>query len=193
MKPIQLLQGFSALTLAIFALAASAANAQAKVVTSTSFGVHAMENSLATATQDATPLDTGLVFSTGDLLSVSAAGNWSAGCSVSYGPDGAAGTGFACGGPLADPTTGLSMFSLIGRTGSGPWFEVGSNFNSTVTTSGHLYLAFLDSDSSNNSGLVAALVSGGVPAVPEPSTKALLLAAAGAGLIAVRRRKAFSV
>ena len=173
---------FAASALALAAIGAQAAT--------TSYTVFAKQNSLAWQTNDATPLDTGLVFAAGDQLTVAASGTWDGGCGVAFGPTGSLGANFACGAPLVDTTTGLYYFSLIGRIGSGSWFTLGSAFSGTAATSGHLFLAFDDSDSSNNGGSVAALVTGGVAAVPEPGTLALLLAAAGAGLMVPRRRAA---
>ena len=173
--------------LAVSALALSGLGAHAATV---SYTVYAQQNSTALSTHDASPLDTGLVFTAGDLLTVTASGTWDGGCGVAFGPDGALAAGFACGAPLIDATTGLYYFSLVGRIGTGNWFTLGSSFSNTVTSSGHLFLGFLDTDSANNSGSVTARVTGGVSAIPEPGTLALLLAAAGAGLMVPRRRAA---
>ena len=166
--------------LATAAVLATAGNAFADTF---SFAVDAHANSLAWSSQDAAPLDTGLVFTAGQALDITASGTWNGGGGCpSVGPEGA-----ACYG--TDPVTGINYFSLIGRVGSGAWFKVGTGFSGAAASSGDLFLAFDDSDSFNNSGKVTALVTT-ASAVPEPASIALLVG--GLGLVggAARRRQA---
>lgn len=149
-----------------------------------SFAVYARENSVAYSSHDATPLDTGIDFAAGDALVITATGLWNGGA---CGDVDANGTG--CFG--IDGTTGINFFSLIGKIGSdsafdAQWFKVGTSFVGTAGSSGRLFLAFLDSDSSNNSGFVTALVTHAAP-VPEPTRYGLMLAGLAAMTLARRR------
>jgi PEP-CTERM motif len=162
------------------AVAASLANAATQ-----SFDVFAKDNSVAFLSLDAAPLDTGLDFGAGDALSISAVGLWNGGA---CGDVDASGT--ACFGD--EPVTGINYYSLIGKIGAdasfdSSWFKVGTSFGGPAPTSGRLFLAFLDSDSFNNSGFVTATVEYTAP-VPEPETFALMLAGLGSLALVLRRR-----
>ncbi len=79
------------------------------------------------------------------------------------------------------------MLSLTGRIGAGHYFKIGDSYSGTAATSGNLFLAFVDNDSSNNTGFVTASVAA---AVPERETYALMLAGLGlVGAVGRRRRK----
>ena len=147
------------------------------------FEVFAKENSTAYGGNDipppaapAAPLDTGLSFVAGQLLTVAALGTWNGGCG-DIGPDG--------GGTCSGTASGLQDYSLAGRIGAaGSYFQIGSSYSAPVSGNGHLFLAFVDSDANNNTGSVMATIT----AVPEPGTYALLLA--GLGVVgAVGRRR----
>ena len=144
------------------------------------FEVFAKENSTAYGSNDilplAAPLDTGLSFVNGQLLTVAAFGTWNGGCG-DIGPDG--------GGACSGTASGLQDYSLAGRIGAaGSYFQIGSSYSAPVSGNGHLFLAFVDSDANNNTGSVMATIT----AVPEPGTYALLLA--GLGVVgAVGRRR----
>ena len=158
-----------------------------------SFDVFARENSTAFTTNDISPgatlLDTGVSFTAGSPLTITAGGlatgDPSASCGVPNGPDGT-----SCYTPSVrtDPVTGFTYFSLVGKVDGGSFFKVGSSFSGTASNTGHLFLGFLDIDAANNSGKFTALVT--LPsAVPEPETYAMMLA--GLGMLAfVARRKA---
>ena len=148
-----------------------------------SFDVFARQNSTAFNTHDASPLDTGLSFNSGDALNITATGSWDGGACGTVGPNGT--NCFP-----NDPNTGINYYSLIGRVGGGSYFKVGDAFTGTASSSGNLFLAFLDTDSFNNTGFVTALVTvaGNGTAVPEPQTHALVLGALG--VLAFARRKA---
>lgn len=165
------------------ALVASIGVAQAATAPATqSFDVFARENSLATSTKDASPLDTGINFAVGDALNISASGLWNGGACGDLGPDG--GNCFGNGLP------GINFYSLIGRVGDGSYFKIGSSYEGTADAAGTLFLAYLDTDSSNNSGFVTAVVS--LP-VPEPETYALMLGGLGILGVVARRRVGKSV
>ena len=142
-----------------------------------SFQVFANANSIAYATHDASPLDTGLAFNVGDALQITATGHWDGGCGGNVGPDGAY---------CFNYSNGINFSALVGRVGSGDYFKIGNSFNGTATTSGDLFLAFVDSDSANNTGSVMATVM--TPAIPEPETYAMLIAGLGALAFTARRR-----
>ena len=141
-----------------------------------SFEVFAKDNSTAFQSEDASALDTGLMFNSGDALQVTATGTWNGGGCGDVGPDGT----------NCWSSQGMNAFSLVGRVGNGDYFEIGSSYNGTTSASGNLYLAFLDSDSYNNTGSVMAEVT--TPAVPEPETYAMLIAGLGALTFVTRRR-----
>ena len=147
-----------------------------------SFDVFARQNSTALMSHDASPLDTGLSFNSGDALNITATGSWDGGGCGPVGPNGT-----TCFGNAPD---GINYFSLIGRVGGGSDFKVGDAFTGTASSSGNLFLAFLDNDSFNNTGFVTALVTVAAngTAVPEPQTHALVLGALG--VLAFARRKA---
>ena len=167
------------------ALAALLAGAVCSTQAATqSFDVFANANSTAFNSHDATPLDTGVAFNAGDALHITASGSWNGGACGDVGP-----TGTNCFGD--DPVTGINYFSLIGRIGNGSYFKVGDSFDGVASTSGDLFLAFLDTDSFNNTGFVTAVVTLPTAAVPEPETYALMLGGLAA-LAWVTRRKAAS-
>jgi hypothetical protein len=160
------------------ALVSSMGSAHAITAPATqSFDVFARANSLATSTQDASPLDTGITFAVGDTLRITASGVWNGGACGDLGPDG----GNCFGNGLPD----INFYSLIGRVGGGNFFKIGSSYDGIADANGTLFLAYLDTDSLNNSGFVTAVVS--VP-VPEPETYALMLGGLGIlGMVARRR------
>ena len=138
-----------------------------------SFDVYANQNSVAFGSHDATPVDTGLNFLAGDALSIGASGLWNGGACGDVDANGTMCFGI-------EGTTGINYFSLIGKIGAdasfdSTWFKVGTAYGGPAPGSGRLYLAFLDSDSFNNSGHVTATVEYTSP-VPEPATLALMLA-----------------
>lgn len=170
----------AALVAATFASSIGVAQAMTSSTTQ-SFDVYARENSLATSTHDASPLDTGITFSTGDALHITASGLWNGGACGDIGPEGT-----NC---FGNGLPGINYFSLIGRVGGGSFFKIGTSYDGIADATGTLLLAYLDTDSSNNSGFVTAVVS--LPAVPEPETYALLLGGLGIlGLVARKRTSA---
>jgi hypothetical protein len=147
------------------------------------FHVDARLNSTAFSSLDATPLNTGLVLAAGDRFDITATGMWegSGGCPLNDA------NGSSCFGNA--PLTNINNFSLVGKIGSdasydATWFKIGTNFSGIAAYGGTLFLAFLDSDSLNNSGVVTASVA----LVPEPVGRALLLI--GAAALAWRHRRA---
>jgi hypothetical protein len=79
--------------------------------------------------------------------------------------------------------------TLVGRIGSGDYFEIGTTFSGVASDSGVLNLFFWDTFSGDNSQFVTASVQLANP-VPEPSTYALMaIGLLGVGWFA-RRRKA---
>jgi MYXO-CTERM domain-containing protein len=147
-----------------------------------SFDVLARDNSVAFATNDAAPLNTGIVLSVGDTLDITAVGLWNGGACGFVDANGS-----NCFGN--EGVTGINYYSLIGKIGSNDdldntWFKVGTSYSGTAATAGTLYLAYLDSDSFNNSGFVTATVT----VVPEAGTWAMMLAGL-AGVAAVSRRR----
>ena len=166
-------------------LAMSVGTAQAATQ---SFDVFAKDNSVAFSSLDAAPLDTGLDFTAGDALSIVASGLWNGGACGDVDANGS-----LCFGN--EGTTGINYYSLIGKIGAdssfdSSWFKVGTAYGGPAPGSGRLFLAFLDSDSFNNSGFVTARVEY-TPAVPEPATVLLmLLGLATVGGCATRRATA---
>jgi hypothetical protein len=151
-----------------------------------SFQVFAKQNSTAFNSHDATPLDTGLNFAAGDALSITAVGLWDGGACGFVDANGT-----NCFGN--EPVTGINYFSLIGKIGvdasfNSSWFKVGTSFGGPAPSGGRLFLAYLDSDSFNNSGFVTATVEFRAP-VPEPQTYALLTAGLGILSLVARRRR----
>ncbi len=152
--------------------------------TTQSFNVFAQQNSVAFSSKDAAPLNTGIVLAVGDMLDITAAGTWNGGACGDLDANGS-----TCFGN--EPTTGINYYSLIGKIGSNAsldntWFKVGTSYSGTAATAGTLYLAYLDSDSLNNSGFVTATVT----AVPEAGTWALMLAGLAGVMVVSRRRQA---
>ncbi len=170
--------GSAAIVAATLASSIGAAHAISAPPTQ-SFDVYARENSLATSTNDGSPLNTGITFSAGDALLITASGVWNGGACGDLGPDG--GNCFGNGLP------GINFYSLIGRVGAGSYFKIGSSYEGTADATGTLFLAYLDTDSSNNSGFVTAVMS--LP-VPEPETYALMLGGLGILGLATRKRLA---
>lgn len=145
-----------------------------------SFDVFANANSTAFSSQDASPLDTGIVFNAGDTLNITASGTWNGGACGDVGPNGA-----NCGN---DPGTGINYFALVGRVGAGAYFKVGDSYAGVASSGGDLFLAFLDIDSFNNTGFVTAVVTVPTPTIPEPETYALMLGGLGMLGFAARRK-----
>ena len=168
--------GSTALVAAAFVAATGSAQAMLPSATQ-SFDVFARENSLATSTHDASPLDTGITFAVGDALHITASGLWNGGACGDIGPEGT-----NC---FGNGLPGINYFSLIGRVGAGSFFKIGSSYDGIADAAGTLILAYLDTDSSNNSGFVTAVVS--LP-VPEPETYALMLGGLGILGLATRKR-----
>jgi hypothetical protein len=151
-----------------------------------------------------TGLATGLVFSLGDLLTVSSSTDdlWSAGALPRFSDgNGLTGdrfatalddSGQALGTRIGQSFGLLSLFgfdapygSLVGRYGDGTFQLFGANFNGAAAGNGQLSLFYWDTVTSDNFGEIAFAVDS---AVPEPSTWAMLLL--GFGLVggAMRRR-----
>lgn len=169
------LKHFRSSALLATAFVATIGSAQAMLPPATqSFDVYARENSSA-----ASPLDTGITFAVGDALHITATGLWNGGACGDVGP-----TGSNC---FGNPLPGINYYSLIGRVGTGNYFKIGDSYDGVADNTGTLTLAFLDSDSFNNSGFVTAVVS--LP-VPEPETYALMLGGLGILGLATRKRLA---
>lgn len=73
----------------------------------------------------------------------------------------------------------------VGQIDNGNFFQIGTNYSGTASSSGTLKLYYFDSNYSDITGSISAHVT----AVPEPETFAMLLA--GLGLVAgiARKRK----
>lgn len=174
-------RSFVAVLLGVLALVLS----NASMAATYTFDVFAKENSTAILSGDASPLNTGLFINAGDALSFSASGLWNGGGCGDFDANGT-----TCFG--TEGTTGINFYSLIGKIGGSDtldntWFKIGTSFSGVASTSGTLYLAYLDNDSFNNSGSVNVLVS--VNAVPEPESLGMLLAGLGLVTLIQRRRK----
>ncbi|MEH2534324.1 hypothetical protein V1277_006379 [Bradyrhizobium sp. AZCC 1588] len=75
--------------------------------------------------------------------------------------------------------------TLVGKIGSGDFFEIGTSFAGMANANGELKLYYWDSNNFDNTQFVTANIS----AVPEPSTWAMMiLGFAGVGYLAYRRR-----
>lgn len=80
--------------------------------------------------------------------------------------------------------------SLVGEFGNGNFFLVGTSFSGVAPISGELTLWYFDENNGDNSGSIAATVTPGVGAVPEPSTWAMMiLGFVGIGFVAYRRKQ----
>lgn len=78
--------------------------------------------------------------------------------------------------------------ALVGRIDAGDWFLLGTNFDAVINATGRLFLAYWDSNSGDNFGMVTALISAEPAAVPEPGTLAVI-GIGLVGLVAARRRR----
>ena len=148
-----------------------------------------------------TGLDTGIDLSAGESFSVTAAADdlWSAGALPRWSnANGLTGTLLATGtdesgepaGTVIGQNFGLlgsfAFGELVGQIGNGAYFGIGTNFNGTANASGDLKLFYWDTYTPDNTGTVAATISG----VPEPTSVALMLAGLGIiGGLSRRRSK----
>ena len=169
-----------------------------------SFVVGAMGNS----SSGGSGLNTGLTYSAGDTLTVSAATDdlWSAGALPRWSnADGLVGPLFATGtdesGEAAGTQIGANFGtwsqgglsapygSLVGRIG-GIYQLLGTNFSGPAWASGTLELFYWDSNSFDNSGRITVRVGD----VPEPASWAMMLGGFGliGGALRSRRRVAVS-
>ncbi|GEM_PF-1470140 len=113
--------------------------------------------------------DTGVTVNAGDALGITATGQVYIDPSYPQGPDGDPSCTPAVNYPgqsASFPAPNLACWSLIGRIGTGPPFEVGSSTLVTAT-SGLLYLGVNDGDFSDNSGNWTVRIKlGGMPPSP---------------------------
>jgi len=165
-------------------------------------------DSAANSSTGGTGLNTGLTYSAGDVLTVSAALDdlWSAGALPRWSnADGLTGPLFATGtdesGAAAGTQIGASFGtwsqaglsapygSLVGRLG-GVYQLLGTNFSGPAWASGTLELFYWDSNNGDNSGRVTAHIA--AAGVPEPASWALMLGGFGmvGGALRSRRRLA---
>ena len=109
---------------------------------------------LATATGNGQ--DTGLDFTSGETITITASGTWNAAPGSPIGP---AGNGVPD--PLYPlPSSGLG--TLVGRVGTtGAWFEVSTSVSLSSPATGRLYLEMNDSAHGDNSDFVTAVINGG--------------------------------
>ncbi|MGO9082572.1 MAG: hypothetical protein ACLQDY_26690 [Streptosporangiaceae bacterium] len=113
--------------------------------------------------------DTGVTLTAGDTLGITAAGQVYIDPSYPQGPDGDPSCTPAVNYSAASatfPAPNLACWSLVGRIGNGPPFEVGSS-TSVTASSGRLYLGVNDGDFSDNSGSWNVRIKiGGLPPSP---------------------------
>ncbi len=149
----------------------------------------------ANSTSGGTALDTGVEIAAGERLQVwvDPLDCWSAGAanriSNANGLDG--NSPAPC-----QPTGNFGFWSqdgesfrfgaLVGRIDAGDWFLLGTSFDQIMSDSGRLFLAYWDSNASDNFGSVAASIEvrAANAAVPVPGTLALI----ALGAYALRRR-----
>lgn len=95
-------------------------------------------------------VSTGVIINSGEFLILNATGLVSAALGVPLGdtPNGP-GFGAASSSYIAP---GLERYSLVGKIGDNPPFQVGSSFSGVITQSGFLYLAYNDEEYGDNSG-----------------------------------------
>ena len=126
--------------------------------------VDAYNNS--SAQSDGGWLDTGIELTVGQQISVSASGSAClSGPNYCCGPDGNSSWG---------TDHGCSNGALMGKVGTGDVvagdrFCVGSSYNGTAVISGHLFLAFNDTNYSNNTGGFYACIKPGSRPSPAPT------------------------
>ena len=171
---------------------------------SATFVVDAAGNS---SSGSGTGLNTGLTYSIGDTLTVSAAADdlWSAGALPRWSnADGLVGALFATGSDESGQPAGTQIGanfglwsqgglsapygSLVGRIG-GIYQLLGTNFSGSAWASGTLELFYWDSNSGDNSGQITVRVGD----VPEPASWAMMVG--GFGLVggALRSRRKLTV
>lgn len=169
------------------AVLASVAAPAAAVTVSSDFDVQSSANSVS----GGVGLATGIVFSTGDVFSVSADLNdtWSLGATTARtgNADGLLSFGnFSLGG------LSTRYGTLVGQIGvGGSYFALGTSYSGAASASGELFLYNWDSNAGDNTGSILASVSyddGTLPAVPLPAS-GLLLAGALGGLSLRRKRR----
>jgi hypothetical protein len=82
-----------------------------------------------------------------------------------------------------------SYGTLVGEL-NGVFHVIGANFSGAAWDTGTLNLFYWDSNSSDNSGSVAANVSAATTAVPEPASWGLMILGSGVTAALLRRRRA---
>lgn len=194
-----------ALTLSAFTLATmSAAPASAAP-----FIVAAKDNSVS----GGTALATGLIFSVGQLFSVSADINdlWSAGALPRFSDaDGLRATqrlanalddsGQPVGTLIGKVSGGLTTIdgfagrggSLVGRI-SGVYQQLGTSFSGPAWANGELELFYWDINNGDNSGTVTFEINNMLGVVPEPASWAFMILGMGAVGATLRRRRASQI
>jgi hypothetical protein len=160
------------------------------------FDVYAAANS----SSGGSGLDTGIAFTTGDSITVSAdpldlwnAGplpRWSNadGLTIDLYATGTDESGAAAGSLIGQPFADWSQNgltapygSLVGRLGS-TYFLLGTSFSGPAPDSGNLLLYYWDADSANNTDFVTVTVDNGIAVDPTPTPAPGGLALFGLGL-----------